>query len=55
MGEFIVAKKLKEFVTELNVSGEAYDALDKIVENIVKAGVERAKANGRKTLKAYDL
>jgi len=50
----VVKSKIKS-VTELNVSGSFSDALSKEVEVLVKKAEERAKANGRKTLKPQDL
>ena len=50
----LVKSKVKE-ATELNVAGDVYDALEKKVLDLIKAAEERAKANGRKTIKPYDL
>lgn len=55
MSELLVVRsKLKEF-TELNVAGDFADALSKMVEMKIKKAEERAKGNGRKTLKPIDL
>lgn len=51
----IVKAKIKSVVPELNVAGDVADALNKKVEQIIKEGAERAKANDRKTLMAKDI
>ena len=55
MVKLIVTSNIKEAVPELQVAGDVPDALNKKVEEILKKGVERAKANGRRTLYARDL
>jgi len=53
-----VRKKIKELDEENavgNVAEEVEEALEKKVEEILKKGIERAKANQRKTLLARDL
>jgi len=50
----IVKAKIKE-TTELNVAGDFADALDKKVEELIKEAEKRAKANGRRTVRADDL
>ena len=50
----VVKAKLKEH-TDLNVAGNVAEALSAKVEELIKKGTERAKANGRKTLMAHDL
>ena len=58
MGEsYIVKSKVREFAKEkeMNVSGEADKALSEAVENLLEKAVERAEANGRKTIKARDI
>jgi len=54
----VIIKKseVKNFVGgDFRISAEFYDALDKVVERTIKDAIKRAKENGRKTLKAYDL
>jgi len=46
---------VKKSAGEMRISGEFWDALDKKVDEVVKAAIKRAKANARKTLKAADL
>ena len=50
----VVKSKIKD-ATSLNVSGSFSEALSAKVEELVKKAEERAKANGRKTLKPQDL
>ena len=40
---------------DLRTSGDVFDALDKAIEVILKKAAERAKANGRKTVKGVDI
>jgi len=51
----VVRSKIKEFVKDMNVSGDFADALSKKVETLIKEAMERAKANGRRTVQARDL
>ena len=51
----IVKAKIKSVVPGYNVSGDLAEALDKKVEELVKAAAARAEANGRKTIMAKDL
>lgn len=56
MADLIISKsKTKEAVTECNVSGEFYDALDAKVRELIKTAEQRAVANGRKTVRPQDL
>ncbi len=56
MADMIISKsKTKETVTECNVSGEFYAALDVKVRDMIKAAEKRALANGRKTVRPHDL
>ena len=51
----IVKAKIKEHAGGLNVAGDLADGLDKKVAALIAEAVERAKANGRKTVQARDL
>ncbi|RLJ01226.1 MAG: DUF1931 domain-containing protein [Candidatus Aenigmatarchaeota archaeon] len=51
----IVKNAVKEAAKNVNVSADFYDALDREVQALVKRAVERAKANGRRTVQARDL
>lgn len=56
MADLIISKsKTKEVVSECNVSGEFYDALDKKVRDLIADAEKRALANGRKTVRPQDL
>ncbi|MFH0860966.1 MAG: DUF1931 domain-containing protein [Candidatus Altiarchaeota archaeon] len=56
MAELLVVKaKIKDYAGGLNVSGDLAEALSKKVESVLSDAVERAKANGRKTLRPCDL
>jgi len=50
----LVKSQVKE-ATDLNVASDVYDALEEKVREMIKAAEKRAKENGRKTIKAYDL
>ena len=55
-GSLIISKsRTKDAIKECNVSGDFYEALDKKVRQIVALAEERAKANGRKTVRPCDL
>jgi len=47
--------KVKEIVPGFNVSSDVYEALNKKCEQLLRDGVERAKANNRRTLMGKDL
>ena len=53
--DLIVKSKIKEAVSELNVSAEVAEALNNKVFKLLQEAAERAKANGRRTLQARDL
>jgi histone H3/H4 len=62
MTGIIVKSKIREIVKKIDeekvinsVSEEVEPELEKKVEEILKKGIERAKANQRKTLLARDL
>jgi len=58
MGEMLVVQsKVREVAKEedVNVGGDFVDSLSNKVEAMIKEAVNRAKANGRKTLRGYDL
>ena len=53
-----IKKVVKELDSENSVSSVAEEvgtALERKVENLLKAGIERAKQNKRRTLQARDL
>jgi len=58
MGDVLVVQsKVREVVknADVNMSGDFVDALSKKVEEMIKQAINRAKANGRKTIRGYDL
>ena len=58
MGDMLVVQsKVKETAKKanVNVAGDFAESLSVKVGGMVKEAVNRAKANGRKTLRGYDL
>lgn len=56
MAELVVVKsKIKDYVGDMNVSGDFADALSEKVAELIKDAAKRADANGRKTVQAKDL
>ncbi len=53
--DLIIKSKIKSACPDLQVAGEVPDALNKKVKQILDEAVQRAKANGRRTLQARDL
>ncbi|MBU5575094.1 MAG: DUF1931 domain-containing protein [Candidatus Aenigmatarchaeota archaeon] len=51
----VVKSKVKELVKGMRFSGDFADALDKAVVELVKKAAERAKKNGRATIRPADL
>ena len=55
----VVASKVKQFVKDqeddFRVSAAVAEALEARVELLLKDAIVRAQANGRKTIKAWDL
>jgi len=51
----VVRSKIKEYVKDFNVSGDFSEALSKKCEDLIKEAIERAKANGRRTVQSRDL
>ena len=51
----VVRSKLKEYIKDMNVSGDFAEALSKKCEQLIKDAIERAKANGRRTVQSRDL
>jgi histone H3/H4 len=54
---YVVTARVKELMKMhgMRMSGDTADALNRMVEEALKKAVGRAKANGRKTVKAEDL
>lgn len=62
MTGIIVKSKIKEIVKKIdsenivnNIGSDVGDELEKITEEILRKGIDRAKKNQRKTLMARDL
>jgi hypothetical protein len=51
----VVKSAVKGLIKGMRVSGDFWKALDERVTWKVKKGIERAKANGRKTVRGCDL
>jgi histone H3/H4 len=53
----VVQSKVKETISkaDMNSSGDLADALSAVVEKKLARAIERAKANGRKTVRPEDL
>ncbi len=52
---YIVKSAVREIVKDMRISDSFFEALNKEVERIVKRAAERAKANGRATLRDSDV
>ncbi|MEM2707687.1 MAG: DUF1931 domain-containing protein [Candidatus Pacearchaeota archaeon] len=56
VGELIVKSNIKKVLPEgMRIASDFAIALNKIVEEIIKKAAERARANHRTTIMAYDL
>jgi histone H3/H4 len=51
----VVKSKIKEVVSDVNVSGNFADALNEMLVWNINQACARAEANGRKTIQARDL
>ena len=53
----VVASGVKDAIKkeEMNCGGDFVEALDKVIESKITQACGRAKANGRKTVRADDL
>jgi hypothetical protein len=56
-GAYVVQSKVKDLVRKgkMKCSSDVIEAMNRVVARTIDRGVERAKANGRKTLRAADL
>ena len=54
---FVTKSLVKDMAKQrgMRISGEAWEAIDKAVEEMIDKAFARAKANRRNTLKAADL
>ena len=57
LSEFVVKSKVKALIkeAEMNASAEIWEELGHRVTRAVKIAIQRAKANGRKTVKGCDI
>ena len=57
VGSLVVASKVKQIVKDhgLQTSGDAIDALNKRVKDLVEDAVKRARDNKRATVKPWDI
>lgn len=55
--EYVVRARVKEFISNAKCqsSADVADAVGCVVQWYLEQGVARAKANGRKTVRAYDI
>jgi len=51
----VVKSQIKEVAQGFNISGDFAEALDQRVIELVKAAIQRADANGRRTVMAKDI
>jgi hypothetical protein len=56
-GNLVVGSKVKEAIraSGVRMAGDLLDALNGSVSNLISGAVERAKANGRGTVRPQDL
>ncbi|MBC8495719.1 DUF1931 domain-containing protein [archaeon] len=52
---FIVKAKVKEIAQDFNVAADFSDALNEKAKQLILDSINRAKANGRRTLMTRDL
>jgi histone H3/H4 len=51
----IITSKIREVAEGMSIGSDFAEALSREVEALIKNAAKRAKANGRKTIKAKDL
>jgi len=51
----IVRSQIKKRTGELNIAGDFAPTLNNKVEELIRKAIERAKANGRKTVMGRDI
>jgi len=51
----IITSKIREVAEGMSIANDFAEALSREVEALIKNAAKRAKANGRKTIKAKDL
>ncbi len=57
MAKYVTKKAIKTYVAKMGLRcpDRTVNGLDKVIEELLKKAVKRAKANGRKTLREEDL
>ncbi|MCL4399194.1 hypothetical protein M1293_01615 [Candidatus Parvarchaeota archaeon] len=59
MADFVRKSSVKDEVKrvgkDMRCPGETIEGLDKVVKSMIAKAVERAKADGRKTVRAHDF
>ncbi len=55
MADVIKKSGVREAAQGVNVGSDFYEELDRRAQEMVQRAVERAQANGRKTVKARDV
>ena len=56
MSEWVIVKaKIKDVAGDFSVAGDVAETLNEKVTEMIKEAVERAKANGRRTVMAKDF
>lgn len=57
MEDLVVKSKVRDYVKmkDMRIGGDVFDALSERVACDLDAAAKRAKENGRKTIKPYDL
>jgi len=57
MDDLVVKSKAREYVKTkgIRISGDVFEALSRNIASDLDSAITRAKNNGRKTIKAFDL
>ena len=55
MANLVIKSNLKKAANGLRIASDFADALNKVVEELIKKAVERSKANKRTTIMPQDL
>lgn len=55
MADVLKKSGVREAADGVNVGSDFYDELDEEVKSLIDRAVERAEANGRRTVKARDV
>jgi histone H3/H4 len=55
MVNLVIKSNIKKVAKNINIAGDVPAALNRKIEDVIKEAVQRAKANGRKTLQGKDI